>query len=334
MFYVKNGTFRSRVSFCAVAMLLGCGGSAAPYVTPNGAEAANAAIGKATPVLGALKETLLYATAALHSPNKLYVFSYPDAKSVAAVTVPNRPEGLCTDGAGDIYVTTTITNSGKSYVYEYAHGGTRPIATLTDPGGGNGCAIDPLTGDLAVANWYSGSGSSDGNVAIYRNARGTPRTFTAGDISAYWWCAYDDEGDLFVDGINGKHVLPLVELSKGASSFENIALNKSIAPSSLQWLNGELLVAADGSGSGPERLYRVKVSANKGTVVGSTVLRSRHGRNSFGGQFVVSGTDVVGPSYPRRFLSVWSYPQGGPALRYVRKGRAAEFYGVAISASH
>lgn len=330
---MKALTLRIRaLSISAVAGLAGCGGSPVSGIAP-GVPAAAASANTFEPMSPAAKNgALLYTTAALASPNKLYVFTYPGAKFVAAVTVPYHPFGLCTDKSGNIFVTTIIPNSGTSYVYEYPHGGTQPIATLSDPGGGNGCAVDSVTGNLAVANWSSGSASSDGNVAIYRNARGTPRTYVAQSISAYWWCAYDSNGDLFVDGINESHALPLVELPKGASSLENVTLNVPVTPSSLQWLDGNLIVANDASISGAEVLYRVKFSGSQGTIVGSTALESRHQMNSWGGQFVVSGSHVAGPSYPRRYFSVWSYPKGGKALLYEGRPHAEEFYGVAISA--
>jgi hypothetical protein len=331
---MKSLTLRfGALSISAVAALVGCGGSSVPGA-PAG-PAAVAGTDKLERMLPAAKNgELLYTTAALvFGPSKLYVFTYPGATLVGAVTVPNHPEGLCTDENGNVFVTTLIPNSNTSYIYEYAHGGTQPIATLTDPGGGNSCAVDSVTGNLAVANWSSGSPSSPGNVAIYSNARGTPRTYVAQNLSAYLWCAYDSKGDLFVDGINGSHAMPLVELPKGASSFETVTINEAVTPSSLQWLDGNLIVANDASISGPELLYRVKVSGNRGTVVGSTALESRHGMNSWGGQFVVSGTHVAGPSFPRRYFSVWSYPKGGKALLYIGRRRVKEFYGVAISAS-
>jgi hypothetical protein len=331
---MKSPTLRFRaLSISAVAALIGCGGSPLPGIAPGGS-ASTASADKFEPMLTPAKNgELLYTTAALFKPNKLFVFTYPDVTFVGAVTVPNHPEGLCTDKKGDIFVTTIIPNSGMSYVYEYAHGGTQPIATLSDPGAGNSCAVDSVTGNLAVANWSSVSASSDGNVAIYRNARGTPRTYVDQNISAYLWCAYDSNGDLFVDGINGSHAMPLIELPNGASSFENVTLNEVVTPSSLQWLDGNLIVANDASISGPELLYRVKFSGSRGKVVGSTALESRDGMNSWGGQFVVAGTHVAGPSYPRRYFSVWSYPKGGKALLYMGRHRVNEFYGVAISAS-
>ena len=45
-------------------------------------------------------------------------------------------------------------NDGASQMVEYAHGGTSSIATLGDPSEyPEGCAVDPATGNLAVANF-------------------------------------------------------------------------------------------------------------------------------------------------------------------------------------
>ena len=64
--------------------------------------------------------------------------------------------GDCTDANGNVFI------SNDDNVFEYAHGGTEPIATLDLPGSNAiGCSVDPTTGNLAVV--FSGSGK---NVAV------------------------------------------------------------------------------------------------------------------------------------------------------------------------
>lgn len=308
-----------------VALLVGCGGS--PPLPGVGPEKTT----DASPLHSQKPGTLLYASGVQPGAKQLYVFSFPDVKYIGKVAVPQQPFGLCTDTKGDVFVTTEIPHSDSSDVYEYAHGGTQPITTLEDPGQGWGCAVDPATGDLAVTN-FNGAGTGPGNVAVYQNAKGTPKLYADSNIVDYYWCAYDSKGDLFVDGINSKQAHPFAELPKGASAFDDVKLNKKIAPGSLQWLGNDLLVVDDKSSSGPEKLYRVHFSGSEGTVVGITRLVSRHDMNSWGGEYVVSGENVVGPSYPRRFLSVWSYPKGGDARVYVPRKGVKDFLGVAVSA--
>jgi hypothetical protein len=112
-------TYRSyALSLGAAAMLVGCTGSVAPAV-PAGSVVSSSRVFK--PSEGATQKTeLLYITAPFSSPNKLYVFTFPDAKYVKVIRVPHRPEGLCTDEAGNIFVTTVISNAGEFGAYLHA----------------------------------------------------------------------------------------------------------------------------------------------------------------------------------------------------------------------
>jgi hypothetical protein len=68
----------------------------------------------------------------------------------------NDPLGECIDKAGDVW----IVNALAGQILEYAHGGTSPIATLSDSLYMAGfCSVSARTGDLAVASaGISGSG--------------------------------------------------------------------------------------------------------------------------------------------------------------------------------
>lgn len=53
------------------------------------------------------------------------------------------PMGLCSDVSGKVWI---VSDSASPVIIEYAHGGTTPIATLSDPDGQpEGCAVDPST---------------------------------------------------------------------------------------------------------------------------------------------------------------------------------------------
>jgi hypothetical protein len=44
-----------------------------------------------------------------------------------------EPFGECSDSAGDVFVAAYANSSmNSSTIYEYAHGGTSPVATLSD----------------------------------------------------------------------------------------------------------------------------------------------------------------------------------------------------------
>ncbi len=253
------------------------------------------------------------------------VYAYPGLKIVGSLTGFDEYANLgslCTDSHGDIFVPSWLTNQFTGYIYEFAHGGTSPIATLNDPGGGEGCSVDPTTGNLAVANISAPDPPYyHGNVVIYLNAEGTPTTYTTPYISFYEWAAYDNKGDLFVDG-NGVDAsgFPLAELPFGASSFSDVTLSKEVGAHALQWNNGHLIIASNGgSRQGPSYLYQVQIANDYGTIVHTTDLHSRHDENAAGGQFWIQGRHVIGPGAKDIMLEIWRYPAGGSAIKKLWK---------------
>ncbi len=231
-------------------------------------------------------------------------------------------QGLCVDGKGDVFVPTGVSNT-SGYVYEFSHGGTSPIATLDDPGWGAGCSVDPKTGNLAVTNYFSPNDKPyyHGDVAIYSNAQGSATTYTCPYISWYWWAAYDNKGDLFVDG-NGTDAsgFPLAELPAGGSTFNDITLNESILPLSLQWNNGHLVIA---SGSKESHdvidIYRVAISGATGTIVGTTLLHTNVVGYGGNGQYWIQGNKIIGAGRKHFKLGLWRYPSGGGPLKIAGK---------------
>ena len=233
----------------AIAMLAGCGGSQSPIAVPGvmpqtSRIGTHADRGMSWMLPEAKSEDLLYASSQ-SGPTTYYrptvwVFSFPQGKLVGKLmgfSPTAQLYGLCTDHKGDIFVTASGTGTAlQSQIYEFAHGGTQSKATLNDPGSAIGCAVDPTTGNLAVTNNFSLSGpSNNGNVEIYRHAKGRPTMYYDKNIYSYYYCAYDDKGDLFVDGVAGYRAVPLGELLKGSASFSDFTLNtETVGPGSLQ----------------------------------------------------------------------------------------------------
>jgi hypothetical protein len=174
-------------TFTAAAVLTGCGnGSGAQFGAPlsrSGAVATGRAFTMGRPDRGrswmapdTKKRDLLYVSDSFpYGSNDVYVYSYPKGKLKGTLTGFNEPSGQCVDKAGDVF----IANFGASQILEYAHGGTSPIKTLSDPDYYPlGCSVDPTTGNLAVTNRLSTSFTA-GDVAIYADASGTPTSYTA-----------------------------------------------------------------------------------------------------------------------------------------------------------
>lgn len=282
----------------SVVLLTGCGAQQAPAPTmlPAGAQSTAHRWMAST----ASSQDLLYVTG---DCGGICVFTYPGGTLLQQLSDSNSPFGECVDKAGDVFVADFGGNTGTAAVVEYAHGGTKPIATLSDPGyHPESCSIDPTTGNLAVTN-------DGGPVAIYAGAKGDPTYYT--DPKAYLtgFCTYDDKGNLFVDGEPiGSGGYALVEMPKGSYTFKSIKL---VGPPSfwydIQWAGKYLAVSY-----GPTVIYHVAISGTKGTVIGSTVLNGPV--SGIEVQFWIQGGAIIEPygtgDLPDN-VGFWRYPSGG-----------------------
>jgi sugar lactone lactonase YvrE len=235
----------------------------------------------------------------------VYVYDYPDDTLVGTLTGFNEPQGECVDASGDVW----ITNTKAAEIVEYAHGGTSPIATIGDPEEYPvGCAVDPITGDLAVTNIYT-QGGEHGNLAIYSDTRGAPRTYTDSNFDDYYFCGYDSKGNLFVDGENNNGEFELAKLPAGGSTFTNITLDKTIYfPGGVQWAGNDLAVGDQGYlDEGLSAIYRVRLSGDSGKILTTGYLT---GADDVA-QFWIRDRRVVGPDLYLGFTGIWHYPLAG-----------------------
>lgn len=256
-----------------------------------------------------------------HSENLLYigdagsggilVYSYlPALKFVGVLSEPPVPGGECVDAAQHVFLTDA---SGFSHVtYEYAHGGTSPIAILADPGGSpSACSIDPITGDLAVASFRS-RGVTHGKLAVYRGARGTPKLYADFALSDMMFCGYDAAGNLFVDGVGPGSAFLVAELPKGGTRLTKVTLDQSILfPGGVQWDGKDLAVGDDRASF----IYRFAMSGYKGKKVGATRLKVWPGLHQF---FIHNGI-LIDPTYlpSRGAVALYDYPAGGKPTRTI-----------------
>jgi DNA-binding beta-propeller fold protein YncE len=262
---------------------------------------------------------LLYVSSVL--TGDVYVYSYSTQQLMGTLTGFEQPYGLCADKAGNVW----IVNDGASEIVEYAHGGTSPIATLSDPGEyPEGCSVDPVTGNLAVTNFYATSGT--GSVSIYAGAQGTPHLYVDPAMANYRFCGYDARGNLFVDGVTGSSAFAFAELPKGSSSFTDIALNQKIEwPGGVQW-DGKYVAVGDTDAG---IIYQT--NGAKGQVKGSTQL----GGANYVNQFWIDATgkkrkreSVVAPSQGGGVAGIYRYPAGGSPTATIT---VSEPFGAAVS---
>lgn len=323
MFRLASTRYASSI-VAAVASLAACGGLppiGAPGAMPQSrAIATLAERGGSWMLPEAKSDDLLYVSAS-GSSSQVLVLSFPKGNLVGSLAGFTVPMGECVDHSGDVFV----TDAGSDTVTEYAHGGQSPIATLSDPDEPYGCSVDATTGNLAVTNLR--------NVAIYPDAQGSPTSYSDPNIGEYEFCAYDKNGNLYVDGTT----TDVAVLPKGGDSFTDISFNGAIAgPGSMQWVNGGLVIVDAGAPwRTPTPVDRVTVSGSKGVVVGTTYLKSRYGAVAAYVQYWIQGRNIVGPERApgdeHRFLGFWPYPLGKMPSQTLRHLNSGDLWGTVVS---
>ena len=212
------------------------------------------------------------------------------------------PSGLCSDAAGDVWV----TDGQLGLIYGYPAGASLPDDVIDDRGElASGCAVDPTSGSLAVFN--AGNGTN-GNVLVFPPGSDTnPAVYTAPNITTYAFGGYDPSGNLYVDGTGLKQSFQLAALDKGSKNFVAVPLsglnNKNHRAAAVQW-DGTYLAVGDALNG---VVYRLAISGSSATVAQTVTLRGWH--NHFPIEFAIAGKKLLLPHDNK--LLFYSYPAGG-----------------------
>jgi hypothetical protein len=279
----------------------------------------------------ASQQDLLYFSS--ETAGAVYVYTYPRLRPVGTLTGFLQPLGECTNSEGDVFIVASASGSpSSSIVYEFAHGGTTPIATLNDPVGGIACSVDPKSGNLAV----SGNGA-----AIYQHATGIPEVYHDSQYTIFRSCTYGNDGTLYLSAASNLYANQVVvlRLAAGSTQFDQMTINAHLYTGtqwpSLQW-SGAHLTATSNLGREPITVYRFQVSGNNATVVGKTSLKS--GKNDYDGQLWIQDKSIIGVEFYKRGYQnalVWHFPGGGePKQRIKKVGNTQQvLWGVVVSAA-
>ncbi len=298
-------TFRSiRSDFACLVVsvvLVSCSGPAGTQTATVFAPAAQAIVGSHLLPDAKMQPSLLYVSSIL--TNEVYVYSYPGGKAEGTLTGFDDPYGLCGDAAGDVW----IVDDGAKEIVEYAHGGTKPIATLEDPGEyPEGCSVDPVTGNLAVTNFYATSGA--GSVSIYARASGSPKVISDPQFQEYRFCGYDNKGDLYVGGVTPSSEFVFAKLLRGKNVFLTVKLKQSI-----EWPGGVSFDGTDIAVGDTDTSKVYLTSGKKGKIVGTVTLDDANYVNQF---WIVPATKgkanavLVAPSQDGDVVGFYAYPAG------------------------
>jgi hypothetical protein len=239
---------------------------------------------------------------------QIVVLSYPGGAIVGAIPWYDASNYICSDPTnGNIFVPENYR------IYEYAHGGTSPIATLRVPGAyveTKGCAVDPTTGNLAVVAYNA---SFNAVLLVYRSASGTPAVYLDKKVPLFDYPTYDSSGNLFASAFSKHGGTRIAEIPAGKSRFRLIKLSGTDAvPLKIQW-DGKYLAFLTDAGQNAA-IYQLQISGRTGTIVGTFVL---NGASPSGYFWIYDGSVIASYQklhrYHNQAVAVWPYPAGGSA---------------------
>ncbi len=295
----------------AIVFLSGCGGGS---LSPVGSSAFHEAVHGASPELHA-KQDLLYVT----DDSSIDVYTYPRGEPVRSFygAGSGYANGACVDSTGNVYV-----NFSYGATVEYPHGSAKPIKSWNVYSSPVGCAVDPTTGNLAVANPIASSPyGGHGFIWVWDKATGETQYYTARNFNSPVWCGYDNAGNLFIEGYarhEGKTHLALFELPRSGASLKQIATSVTGGASGVQYDGTYLTIGAD------NKIYRLRIKGSKADVIGTTRLSwSGHQWNAHNYFVVTKGT-----RQGRRVVSTiglvgfFKYPAGGEKTKLIRPNNA------------
>jgi hypothetical protein len=251
--------------------------------------------------------------------NTVSVYAFRSGKLVQTIGPLGNVNGLCVDPSQNVWI------PNGSELDRYAHGATQSSATLQDPGEyPASCSVDPKHGSIAITN-VPVKGHA-GNVGIYLGGTGTLRTYTNSHFRAYGSCAFDDNGDLYVFGINKQKKVVLAEITYGGSTLTLLKLidvpSPILIPGEVQFDKGYLAIESQLS---PVAIYQVTFARKTARVVSTTPINNVQ----VSAAFWIAGKTVVVPDTLAGEIDYFNYPAGGDPTKSIQA--SGEPVGVVVS---
>jgi hypothetical protein len=316
--------------------------------------------------IGGLKAAALDAPAPRHlfvsdpQAGIVTIFSIPDLAVKKTITGFSQPQGLCSDGHGNVWV----TNRGTQQILKYSHDGTHTLS-LTDPNGfPYACSVDRGTGDLAVANIHNVKGGQVGTPApqlrIWSGPGETERYpgGCCGPLPSNDWApmtkvygeAYNKNMNLFIDGQTKSGAFVLAMLPAGSTEIAGITVTGGTIhlPGMLHWDPHDKYLAVGDRRCDNLRatcVYQVSISGTTAKIKSKITLEAYNGHticdmaqgviyDSAGVTYLAGGDDESSCHNAATSVNVWSYPAGGLPRHNNHSIPFAHPFGTATSALH
>jgi hypothetical protein len=304
---------RHALTIGAITLFTSCGSVQPPTAqTPAGAPVTPS---ESASVKG---QSLLYVA---ESTGNVEIVSYPAGTIVSSIDygLYSYLEAECADRFGNVWITY------YDALEEYAHASTKPTAQKSFKWYLSGCSVYPKTSDVAAVG-------QRGSIFVWNYPGGRVKTYRTKSFYALRHCAYDSQGNLFVDSSDPKknNGFMLFELPNGGRKFFAVSLNESIgSPGQVQW-DGRYLAVQDADA--PYDVYRIKVSGTTGRVMSTVAfdgLRAPVKASWISGSAIFVPFSEHGKAADA--IGVFNYPGGGEPTNTLRGKKYDYISALALS---
>lgn len=205
-----------------------------------------------------------------------------------------------------------VTAPGSESIEEFNVDGSSPIKTLTTSAGEPvGCAMNPRNGYLAVTI------IGNGDIVYFPHATGSGIVGHT-QLAEAFYDGYDDNGSLFVDGLNRSGAFELIDQSPGSHTPETITTSNTVLfPGAVQW-DGKYITVTDQEA---HAIYRYTVRGTQATLEGTVSLT---GSSDCTQTWLGSSGLVYCPDGGNNDGEVYEYPAGGSPVATLMTGNSAD----------
>ena len=261
------------------------------------------------------------------------------------------PEGVAVDASHNLYVVDAAGDDVQIYAPPY-NGKPKTLS-----GAGvmpYGIAID-RNGNVAVTSLGSPS-VGPGGIAFYAKGATSPtnKIIANGTFAGDYYCAFDADGNLYLDSQNGSGPFEAGEVAGGINGTSVTPLtttNLVRYPSGIQFTKaGKIAILDQGTGSVAATIYTYDppINGSFGAPVKTTLLSNANNAIAFAFDdqsdhvvltadtfYTVNKAMTVRPNHEDQIGQTqrFNYPAGGSPTQSIRLAYDAELVGVAINPS-
>jgi len=247
----------------------------------------------------------------LSNTNAVNIYN-TNGKLLGQITGFSAPQGLATDAKANLYV----ANTGASDVLIYSQPYNKTPTTLSTSGWYPVDVAQFNNGEyVAVTNIFATSGAA-GSVLLFKNYK-LVATVQNSSFYYYYFCAFDGNGSLFVDGRSSSGSVVVGEIpgaTKGKTTLKVLTTDNSIEfPGGVQ-VTTKNEIAIDDQEASTIYTYKQPKNGSLGSPIATTPLNGSGDEVTFA--FTQNNQDLwASDASSQNGVAEFAYPKGGSPLK-------------------